>query len=180
VRDRTRLKLYGHTKTSVHGPPAVFLGVSNVGNRPTTVREIGFYAQKVEFKVYEDEHSTEHKYAGEGELSCTVAAAIFLEAGEMKEFDATRQVLSIGTWADKPLRAYAKDIHGRRIWGGASRVVRQLFGPDPPLDRMPPEVQKMFGTPPEDHYLPSQVEPRWKLWKRRELREPERWRDPHE
>jgi hypothetical protein len=118
-------------------------------------------------------------HTGVGEVGCIVERAIFLEAGESKEFDATMNVIGMQGWADKPLRLYAKDINGKRIWGRASRAVRILFGPDPPLDRLPDEVAAILASPtPPEHLLPGKVEASWKIWTKRELRNPRAWKEP--
>lgn len=178
IRDRPRLRLDARSTRSIDRPPAVYLVVSNVGTRPTTVREVGFYAHKSEVKIYDADAQGEDdwKYTGEAELHAIVARGVFLEPGQTQEFDATTRVLGMGAWADEPLRLYAKDIRGRRLWGGAARVLRILFGPDPPIDKMPDDMRRMFDPPPEKFRLPAQVEPGWKLWKRAELRNPKRWK----
>jgi hypothetical protein len=80
--------------------------------------------------------------------------------------------------ADFPLRAYAVDIRGRRVWGEAVPLLRRLVGDDPRLLDVVPENLKWAFQPPEEPQLPAQVEPGWKLWKRKELRRPEAWK-PH-
>jgi hypothetical protein len=151
--------------------------VSNAGTRATTVRDVGFFIAKQQFDVYRSAEDTEPYTHGEGEIGCSVAQGVFLEAGESKEFEATEQVLGLGVHADQPLRLYARDIRGRRVWGQAVAVVRLLFGPEPALDQMPVESRKLFETP-EAPLFPGKVEPRWKLWKKRELRRPTSWRNP--
>ena len=67
------------------------------------------------------------------------------------------------------------DIRGRYVWGDAAPVVRMMVGDDPPLaDHDPDEFKALFQ--PRSDLLPARVEPRWKLWKRRELRDPSTWR----
>jgi hypothetical protein len=177
ARDRPRLRLDAHIIESMAHPPKLLVSVTNVGRRPTTVREVGFYSDLYEFKHYADLESTEVLHTGVGEVGCIVERAIFLEAGESKEFDATMNVIGMQGWADKPLRLYARDIYGKRVWGGASRAVRQLFGPNPPLDRLPDELRVMLEKPtPPEHQWPGKVEPRWKVWKKRELRDPKAWK----
>lgn len=173
IRDRPRLRLDATTTNSIDAPPSVTLVVLNVGNRPTTAREIGFYAYRSEVEIRDE--AGQLKFVTDAELHAVVARGVFLEPGQAQEFDATGPVLGLGVWADEPLRLYAKDIHGRRVWGEAARVVRILFGPEPPLDKLPDDVRGRFEPPPEKFRLPAQVEPRWKLWKKGELRNPKRW-----
>jgi hypothetical protein len=44
ARDRPRLRMDAHTITSIKHPPKLLVSVTNVGRRPTTVREVGFYS----------------------------------------------------------------------------------------------------------------------------------------
>jgi hypothetical protein len=112
---------------------------------------------------------------GEAELQAIIAKGVFLEAGQSSPFDATDAVLQSGAWADEPLRLFARDIHGRRIWGRAARMIRMLFGPGADESTVPAPLQSIFRSPPKEHLLPAQVEPGWKVWKRRELRKPSAW-----
>jgi hypothetical protein len=177
ARDRPRLRMDAHTITSMEHFPKLLVSVTNVGRRPTTVREVGFYSDTYEFQHYADLESTEVLHTAVGEVGCIVERGTFLEAGESKEFDATMKVIGMQGWADKPLRLYLKDINGKRVWGGASRAVRILFGPNPPLDRLPEEIAVILRTPtPPEHQWPGKVEPTWKLWKKRELRNPKAWK----
>jgi hypothetical protein len=179
-RDRPRVRLDGSARASIDKPPQLTFSVMNVGYRATTLRSVGFYAHKTHMKVYADEEAADAddwKYETEGEVHCVVAESIFLEPGEAKHFDATVPVLRMGVWTDEPLRAYAIDIRGRRLWGPAAPVVRILFGPDPPLDKLPDELRTILTTDtPEAFRLPAQVQPQWKLWKGRELRRPSAWK----
>src|SRR5918999_6472726 len=60
--------------------------------------------------------------------------------------------------------------------GSTGPVVRWLIGPEPPLrPEDPPEVHESLRAPTPERLLPAQVEPRWKLWTRKELRRPSAW-----
>jgi hypothetical protein len=145
-----------------------------VGHRPTTVRQVGFYAhpRKVEFI-----HQGETEPWGEATAEITFhEGPVFLEAGESRRFEIVPDIHTFGIHADFPFRAYAVDIRNRRIWGGAGPVMRMLFGDNPPLEEGDPEDLKALFDPPRPDLLPAQVEPRWKLWKKRELRDPKAWR----
>jgi hypothetical protein len=173
LRDRPRIKLNFYIKTAVGQRPEATLEVTNAGQRATTVREAGFYAKETEFITY---RGSEPHLSGKGAITFGIARSIFLEAGESKQFFATPDTIDMGLHADLPLRLYAIDIHGRRIWGKAAPITRMLLGEDPPLrDDDPPGVKMLLG-PSEKPLFPAQVEPRWKVWKRRELRRPETWK----
>src|SRR4051812_20061025 len=58
-RDRPRLRLDGHTTTSVEHAPKVMLTVINEGHRATTIREVGFYAHRTTFEVFKGEDADE-------------------------------------------------------------------------------------------------------------------------
>jgi hypothetical protein len=67
-------------------------------------------------------------------------------------------------------------VRGRYVWGDAAPVVRMMVGDDPPMGDEDPDDFKALCYPPRPNLLPARVEPRWKLWKRRELRHPAAWR----
>jgi hypothetical protein len=58
------------------------------------------------------------------------------------------------------------------VWGSAGPVVRWLVGPNPPLTDDDSDDFKALFRPLNEPQYPAQVEPGWKLWKRRELRNP--------
>jgi hypothetical protein len=101
---------------------------------------------------------------------------VFLEAGKMQRFEMMPDIDTYGVHVDFPLRAFAVDIKGRRIWGDALPIMRMLFGDNPPLAPEDPSDFRALFEPPRPDLLPAQVEPCWKLWKRRELRNPSAWR----
>ena len=57
----------------------------------------------------------------------------------------------------------------RRIWGMAAPHFRHLVGDNPPVPD-DDEASRRFLLPDGETREPWPVEPRWKLWKRRELR----------
>ena len=64
-RDRPRSRFDAHTTTTLGQAPALTVTVFNVGTRPTTVREIGFYAHKSPVVIESQTQGTLH---GEAEL----------------------------------------------------------------------------------------------------------------
>jgi hypothetical protein len=97
---------------------------------------------------------------------------VFLEAGQTQRFIGAPDTIGQGIHADQPLRVYASDARGRKVWGEAAPVVRMLVGQNPPLQPTDPESLRRLLEPTPERLLPGAVEPRWKLWKRRELRDP--------
>jgi hypothetical protein len=172
-RDRPRIVLNFGITTSVTHRPVVWVEVTNTGHRPTTVRQVGFYANKQRFQTYRE--GKPHLY-GEGEVTFAAAESVFLEAGQSKRFASTPDPLAWGLHVDFPLRLYAIDIQGRRIWGAAAPVIRMLFGDDSPLQDDDPDDVKRAFEPLDRPLYPTKVEPGWKLWKKRELRRPETWK----
>lgn len=178
VRDRPRLVLGASTHESIHEAPSLTVTISNTGTRPTTVRDVGFFYDVVEFEATRpgEDRPVHH---GKGEVGCSIAKGVFLEAGESKDFDATGKVLSLNLHVDQPLRLYAKDMRGRRIWADAVPVVRLLSGPAPDVSALPESERWRFEAP-EKRLLPGKVEPAWKLWVKSDLRKPSSWRPPWE
>jgi len=178
VRDRPRLELGASTHESIHEASSLTVTVSNTGTRPTTVRDVGFFCDVVEFEaIRPGEDQPAHH--GKGEVGCSIAKGVFLEAGESKDFDATDKVLGLNLHADQPLRLYGKDMRSRRIWAGAVPVVRLLSGPVPDVSVLPESERWRFEAP-EKRLLPGKVEPAWKFWVKSDLRKPSSWRPPWE
>lgn len=176
LRDRPRLKLAGQVQKSMDAESVLAVEISNSGRRPTTVREVGFFEDFAEFS-FRKPGADEPFASSRGEVGCVVARSIFLEAGQTKTFDATTPVFALGRHVDEPLRLYAKDINGRRIWGDASPALRILVGMNPRLESLVPEARQRV-VPTGETRLPAKVEASWKFWKRRELRQPTAWRNP--
>jgi hypothetical protein len=162
-RERSRLKLGIGFQTAMGQKPAAWIEVQNAGGRATTVREIGFYGKRVRFE-------TGSGLRGEGEAKFPFAERVFLEPGETKRFEGAPNIDTFGLHADLPLRAYAVDERRRYVWGDAAPVVRWMVGPNPPLTDEDPDELKALFRPLDEPLHPAQVEPRWKVWKRRELR----------
>jgi len=158
----------------VNGRPTVYIDVTNLGHRPTTVREVGFYAHPREFEIIREGGSQPWATA-KGEITFATGP-FFLDAGQSERVELVPDIDAWGIHADFPLRVYAVDIRHRRIWGDAAPIVRMLVGENPPLHDSDSEELKRLFIPPKPELRPSQVEPGWKIWKRCELRRPQTWR----
>jgi hypothetical protein len=164
------------TTSSAHGRPTIFIEVTNVGRRATTVRQFGFYGGMREVEVI---RAKEAEPWARANVEITFHdGPVFLEAGQSHRVELIPNVDTFGIHADYPFRAYAVDLRGRRIWGEAAPVVRMLFGDDPPLTNEDPADFRALFEPSRRDLRPAKVEPRWKLWKRRELRVPAAWQPP--
>jgi hypothetical protein len=175
VRDRPRLLLRsGHTD-AIDEKPTIWLEVTNAGQRATTVREVGFFAKETTAEL-----SREGQVYGRSKalINFPFGHSLFLESGQSKRMELRPDTLNWNLHADFPLRAYAVDIRGRRVWGEAVPLLRMLVGDDPRVLDVAPDELKWAFEPSKEPQLPAQVEPRWKLWKRKELRRPEAWK-PH-
>lgn len=174
VRDRPRLRLDFGLTSHMSGRRTIFIDVTNVGQRPTTVREVGFFAHPKHIEIV---HAGETEPWATGTVDTTFHdGPVFLEAGQSRRFEIVPNIDTFGIHVDFPMRLYAVDIHGRRIWGAAAPIMRMLFGDDPPLrPEDPPDFRALF-EPPRPDLRPAKVESRWKIWKRRELRDPSAWR----
>jgi hypothetical protein len=172
VRDRSRLRLDIGVMKAAGQPPTGWIDVHNDAPRATTVREVGLYAKPIPFQ----RGSGERALNGTGDATFRATDhPVFFEAGEAKRFLISPDIDLFRLHADFPLRAYAVDARGRRTWGGAAPMIRLMVGDDPPLQDEDPEDFKVLFRPLADHPLPWQVEPSWKIWKRKELRKPEAW-----
>ena len=167
-RERSRLRFRVTPQTLYGKRPRIVIDVFNDSPRATTIRELGLYARPVRI---------EHQSGQTGEVSEGVAEIdfpfserpFFIEAQDMKEFAGAPDILSYGIHADQPLRVYAIDGRNRRVWGTAAPHFRDLIGDNPPIPD-DDEASKRFLLPDGETREPWPVEPRWKLWKRRELR----------
>jgi hypothetical protein len=146
VIDRPRLQTNFGMTTRVNGAATIYVEVTNIGRRATTVRQFGFYGghKRMEF-LRKD--SSEPYATGTGEVAFT-DGPVFLDAGQSRRIEMVPNIEEFGIHADYPFRAYAVDLRGRRIWGEAAPVVRMLFGTDPPLvETDPADFRDLFEPP---------------------------------
>jgi hypothetical protein len=165
VRDRPRVRVSFGTVDELGKPPRVWVSVLNHGRQPVTVREAGFYGSEMPIEVLSQEHGP---MTGTGRYELRVISEpILLDPGRLHRVESTvPDAVEFGYHVDFPLRVYADDARGQRIWGKAAPVTRMLVGGGPCPQDFPPYLWDPTSEPLE----PARVEPRWKLWTRRELR----------
>jgi hypothetical protein len=167
TRDRARVGLGMGFTHKVESKPEAWIDVHNRGRRPTTLREVGFYAGLQAFAT--------QQLSGTGPFKTPLTSdPVFLDAGRSIRLHGSPDAIDAGFPADFPLRAYAMDQHGRYLWGDAAGVSRWLVGDDPPFVDEDEAFRRLFVDR-RGELMPAQVEPAWKLWKRRELRRPQTW-----
>jgi hypothetical protein len=159
------------TTSSANAPPGVWLTVLNDGRQPVTVRDAGFYGSEMPVEIQSQEL---------GPLTGTatyefkmIKEPILLDPGRMhKEQAIVPDSFDFGYHVDFPLRAYAVDARGRKVWGEAGPVVRMIIGAGSCPDGFPPNL----WDPLDRSLMPARVEPWWKLWTKPELRKGDRGR----
>lgn len=165
-RDRPRLVVNFGYHEAQNVLPQTWLTILNDGRQPITVREAGFYGSEMPVEIQSQEH---------GKLFATatyqfkmVEKPVFLDPGEMHEAVALLpDAPDHGYHVDFPLRAYAIDARGQRVWGGAAPIVRMILGNGP----CPSALANHLWDKTAEELRPARVEPRWKLWVKRELRQ---------
>jgi hypothetical protein len=135
-RDRPRLVVNFGTTTSTKEPPSVWITVLNDGRQPITVRSAGFYGSEFPIEVETQEF-------GHGTGTATyefpmIREPVLLDPGRLHNDAALiPDSFGYGYHVDYPLRAYAVDARGRRVWGDAEPVVRMIVGGGPCPERFP-------------------------------------------
>jgi hypothetical protein len=164
-RDRPRLLVNFGTTSELGKPPSVWFTVLNDGRQPVTVREAGFYGSEMPIEL-------QTKEFGRGTATATyefkmVRKPVLLDPGQMHEERAlVPDSFDFGYHVDFPLRTYAVDARGRKVWGEAAPVVRMVVGGGACPDGFPLHLWE----PLHEELKPARVAPWWKLWVRRELR----------
>lgn len=164
-RDRPHLVVNFGTTSELGKPPSVWFTVLNDGRQPVTVREAGFYGSEMPVEV-------QTKEFGKGTATATyefkmVRKPVLLDPGQMHEERAlVPDSFDFGYHVDYPLRTFAADARGRKVWGEAAPVVRMVVGGGSCPDGFPEHL----WNPLRETLKPARVAPRWKLWTRRELR----------
>jgi hypothetical protein len=155
---------YEEDETNV---PRLWMTVLNDGRQPVTIREAGFYGS--EFPIQIKKQDTGQLLRGTAQYHYKVIREpTFLDPGVMtRENSPVPDSVEHGYHVDFPLRTYARDARGRVTWGRAAPVVRMMWGERPTRPKVVPPLQWYEVQPP---LRPARVEPRWKLWARRELR----------
>lgn len=169
LRDRSRLRLKVDVRTLFGKPPRLVIDVLNDSPRATTVREVGLYAHPV--RIDHMSHQTGEASRGVAEIDFPFTERpFFIEANEIRAFAGVPDIFNYGIHADSPLRVYAIDARNRRVWGDAAPYFRFVVGENPPVQPNDDESIKRALEPDGKTRHPWPVEPRWKIWKRRELR----------
>lgn len=143
----------------------MWIEVRNDGRQPITVKEAGFYGSELPLEIDSQDHGLlkatgEYKYA-------VIRQPLLLTPGVQERGVAPiPDSLDWSYHADFPLRVYADDARGRRSWGSAGPVVRMALSEAQRPPGVPDRLWKTTSGPLD----PARVEPKWKLWKRRELR----------
>lgn len=172
-RERSQLRFKVDVQTIIGRPPRVVIDIFNDSPRATTVREVGLYARPVRVSVA---HAAGGESAGYAEIDFPFSdQPFFMEANEMRRFAGFPDIFSHGIHADMPLRAYAVDGRNRRTWEtSAGPYCRHMLGDRPPIEEDDAEGLKRLMRTDGIERSPWPVEPRWKLWKPRDMR---RWSD---
>jgi hypothetical protein len=164
-RDRSQLVVNFGTTSSLSEPPSVWFSVLNDGRQPVTVREAGFYGSEMPVELQTQEF-------GKGTGTATyqfkmVREPILLDPGQLHQTRAlVPDSFDFGYHVDFPLRAYAVDARGRRVWGEAAPIVRMVSGGGDCPSGFPVHLWESL----DEELRPARVVPQWKLWVRRELR----------
>jgi hypothetical protein len=164
-RDRPRLVVNFGYREPHKALPQTWLTVLNDGRQPVTVREAGFYGSEMPIEILSKQHG---KLFGTATYQFKmIDKPILLDPGVVHEATAVvPDAPDNGYHVDFPLRAYAVDARGRRVWGEAAPIVRMIFEDGP----CPPELPSHLWNKTHEPLQPARVEPKWKLWKKRELR----------
>jgi hypothetical protein len=167
LRDRPNLHLGLTTRMERGYTPEIIAEVKNRGRQPTTIMDVELVSEgRVEIQ----------------KGGVTIATGLFTlgladeEPRVVKPGEVARFPVSLSRWpgpvhADEPLRLHVVDSHERETWGPAIPVLRVFLN----AGWQPPGADEDVTAPlPDAPIRPSAVEPRWKLWKSRELRRPSR------
>lgn len=164
--DRPRLRVSPRVNVSIDGA-AIMVEVVNRGRRPTTVTEAGFEPQG--FHSITAPNGTEVPVRRWIKLD---GPPTVLAPGEMATYakDLGREGFPSLVPVDFPLRAYAKDLNGKLVWGAAAPLLRMVVqsgwkSPIPPDGVL---VEPLPGAP----LKPTPVYARWKVWHRLNVRDP--------
>lgn len=164
-RDRPRLVVNFGTSSELGKAPSIWFSVLNDGRQPVTVRDAGFYGSEMPIEVRTKEF-------GKGTGTATyefkmVREPVLLDPGQLHQERALiPDSFDFGYHVDYPLRAYAVDARGRKVWGEAAPIVRMVAGGGERPEGFPAHLWEPLSEP----LAPARVAPRWNLWVRRELR----------
>jgi hypothetical protein len=164
LRDRPRLSLSVTLGFPRGYSPEIGVDVRNQGRQPTTVMKVALRPEG-EAEIEKDGVTLA---SGQFELGLDDERPVVVMPGQVAQFR-----VSLTRWpgpihADEPLRAYVVDSHDRLTWGGTAPLRVFLNEGWRPEEATPDVLKPLPGAP----IRPTAVEPRWKLWKPKELRRP--------
>lgn len=172
VRERRAFHVSFTTSTKQGHVPWAAVTVLNKSTVGHYVKEVGFFAQRKQLEVLNDDESVKATFSAD--IKYVLADSQFLEPGEFKAFEGFPDPIDQTIMLDKPIRSYAIDSRNRWHWGSAGPVFRLMVGDSAPPADEPDYVKALFEPRPE--LLPEQVVPRWKIWRKKELRVPRAYR----
>jgi hypothetical protein len=165
--DRPRLVVGVHVSRSIPDPALIGIDVTNRGRRPTTILKAAFKSDgEAEIR---DPDSGAVVGTGAIEITLSEEPTVVPAHGGVQQFRSSLTQWPGPFHADEPLRAYVIDSHKNRpTWGPARPIFRMRLKSgwkpsDAPPESLEPAPRPMRAKP---------VEPRWKLWKEKELRKP--------
>jgi hypothetical protein len=169
--DRPRLIVGFNVTRSVEVPAMVGIDVTNRGRRPTTILKAAF----------RPDVEAELRHPESGAVAASVAASwtidltlseeptVIAAHGGVRRFRTPLNEWPSPIHADVPLRAYVIDSYANRpTWGPAPPILRMLLNNGWQPTGAPPGALDPAGP-----IRPQRVEPRWKLWKPKDLRNPQ-------
>jgi hypothetical protein len=169
-RDREDLRLgFGFTHDEDRLLSSAHLDVLNAGRQPVALLDLGLWGGEFPITI---QRPTGEEYGTMAAWKLKVVdQPLVLQQGEHRRIELPGErlvgaVINDGFHMDYPFRPFAATPKGW-VWGEAGPFVRMIF---PPLDERPPEIPAALWEPCDPPLRPARVEPRWKLWARRELR----------
>jgi hypothetical protein len=163
-RDRADVRVgFGYTD-EVGKLAAPYLDVTNAGRQPVAILDAGIYGGEMPIAVTKAQ-------SGVGSWALhAIESPIVLQQGEHRRFPlgfrgVLGAVVNDGFHMDFPFRPYVDTPHGK-TWGKAGPFVRMVY----PEDARPPEIRQVLWDACDPPLSPARVEPKWKIWKKRELR----------
>ena len=144
------------------------IDVTNRGRQPTTILKAAFRAEG----EAEIRHPESGEVVGSGTIDITLSEepTVVAAHGGVHRFRTPLSEWPGPFHADDPLRAYVIDSHRNEpTWGPAPPILRMLLNYGwHPAGASPDVLEPAPNAP----VRPKPVEPRWKLWRPKELRKP--------
>ena len=169
-RDTPKLAVRFNYSIGIDQPASLGVDVTNVGQRMTTLIEVGFRVE-FDYRINISRNIDDIPYA-EG-IAVTKNLVLSnrptpIGAGEMKQFK-----LSLDRWPDItihpdfPLRAYAVGSHGKTCWGHSRPFLREMINAK---WQLPADTPHELTIPFPKNLAPMPIYPKWKFWKPEYLR----------